>query len=71
LRRAEAAGRRHGIESAAEQLYSAIAHRLSSSPRTIETHVSRILRKLDLTSRLQVGLFLSNESATDRETALG
>ncbi|MGZ4805020.1 MAG: helix-turn-helix transcriptional regulator [Ilumatobacteraceae bacterium] len=47
----------------------AIAHQLSSSPRTIETHVTRILRKLDLTSRLQVGLFVSAQSVSDHEAA--
>ncbi len=48
----------------------AIAQRLSSSPRTVETHVTRILRKLDLTSRLQVGLFVSSQSAMDQETSM-
>ena len=44
----------------------AIAQRLSSSPRTVETHVTRILRKLDLTSRLQVGLFVSSQPASEQ-----
>ena len=48
----------------------AIAQQLSSSPRTVETHVSRILRKLDLTSRLQVGLFVSSQPVTDQDNVL-
>ena len=40
----------------------AIAHELTLSPRTVETHVTRVLRKLSLESRLQIGLFVRSST---------
>lgn len=41
----------------------AIAHELTISPRTVDGHVERILRKLDFTSRTQIASWLAASAA--------
>jgi non-specific serine/threonine protein kinase len=41
-----------------------IATALSISPRTVEVHVDRIMRKLEFTSRVQIGIWVTSRSAT-------
>jgi DNA-binding NarL/FixJ family response regulator len=49
------------------EITKVIAWKLGSSPRTIETHIGEIMRKLGVTSRVRAALLLDRERRPFRE----